>query len=76
MSKAIKVEDQVYEELDQLRGKSETFSQVIQELLSNRSTMFEILVNIGRAVKFDEWKARRLQELEEANRNGEAGREL
>ena len=33
MSKAIKLDDQVYERLDRLRGKRETFSEVVARLL-------------------------------------------
>ncbi|GAI55328.1 unnamed protein product, partial [marine sediment metagenome] len=41
MSKAIKVEDQVYLELDMIREKGETFSQIIERLLEARLKMFE-----------------------------------
>lgn len=34
MSKLIRVEQQVYDELEELRDKRETFSQVIERLLS------------------------------------------
>ena len=34
MSKTIRVDDQVYNELEELRGKRETFSQVIERLLA------------------------------------------
>ena len=43
MSRAIKVEDQVYSELDMIRSKGETFSQVVGRLLEARVKMFEIL---------------------------------
>jgi len=60
MSKGIKVEDQVYEDLDALRGKGVTFSQVIQELLNNRESIFSMLNTLEGQVKFNEWKANRL----------------
>jgi len=36
MSKVIKVENKIYDELDQLRRRRETFSQVIENLLAIR----------------------------------------
>ena len=36
MSKAIKVEDRVYNQLEQLRGKRETFSDVVAKLLTTK----------------------------------------
>lgn len=36
MSKAIKIEDKVYHQLDQLRGKGETFSDVVAKLLTTK----------------------------------------
>jgi len=33
MSKSVKLDDQVYQDLDQLREKRETFSQAVQRLL-------------------------------------------
>jgi len=34
MSKTVKLEDKVYHQLDQLRGKRETFSEVVLKLLA------------------------------------------
>lgn len=36
MSKTIKLENQVYEKLDRLRGKRETFSDVVAKLLTTK----------------------------------------
>jgi len=36
MSKTIKLEDQVYYRLDRLRGKRETFSDVVAKLLTTK----------------------------------------
>ena len=36
MSKTIKIENQVYNQLDQLRGKRETFSDVVAKLLTTK----------------------------------------
>jgi len=43
MSKAIKLDDHVYQELDQLRGKGETFSQVVERLLKIRMKTSELM---------------------------------
>ncbi len=36
MTKTIKVEDKVYHQLDRLRGKRETFSDVVAKLLTTK----------------------------------------
>ena len=36
MSKAIKVEDRVYDQLERIRGKRETFSDVVAKLLTTK----------------------------------------
>jgi predicted CopG family antitoxin len=66
MSKQIRVDDKVYEELDNLRQKHETFSQVIASLISTRVTIFEFINNLEGMVKYNEWRANRLQALEKA----------
>lgn len=64
MSKAIKVEDRVYEELDSIRGKGETFSQQIEALLLSRGKIFELIMVLEGGLKYREWQAERLQELQ------------
>lgn len=56
MSRAIKVEDQVYMDLDMIRGKGETYSQVVERLLEARLKMFELLNMIEGVLKYQEWK--------------------
>lgn len=36
MSKTIKLEDKVYHQLDRLRGKRETFSDIVAKLLTTK----------------------------------------
>ena len=60
MSRAIKVEDQVYQELDMIRGKGETFSQIIERLLQARLKMFELLSMIEGALQYEKWKQEKL----------------
>ncbi|MBA7560965.1 hypothetical protein ES708_02599 [subsurface metagenome] len=45
MSKIIKLEERVYNQLDQLRGNRETFSNVVTKLLTTKEgfdTMFQL----------------------------------
>ena len=60
MSRAIKVEDKVYTELDTIRGKGETFSQIIERLLEARLKMFETLTMIEGVLRYQEWKQKQL----------------
>ena len=39
MSKTIKLENQVYYQLDRLRGKRETFSEVVAKLLTTKEAV-------------------------------------
>ena len=63
MSRAIKVEDQVYQELDTLRGKGETFSKVVARLLEARLKFFETLNFIEGVLKYQEWKQQELLKI-------------
>lgn len=56
MSRAIKVEDQVYQELDLIRDKGETFSQIIERLLEARLKMFEVLNMIEGVLRYEKFK--------------------
>lgn len=60
MSSAIKVEDQVYTELDLIRDKGETFSQVVERLLQARVKMFEMLSMVEGVLRYQEWKQKQL----------------
>ncbi|GAG85261.1 unnamed protein product [marine sediment metagenome] len=63
MSRAIKVEDQVYNELDRLRGKGKTFSQVIEDILGARLKIFELLNVVEGQLKYQDWKQRQIHEV-------------
>lgn len=63
MSKPIKVEDQVYDELDRLRDKRETFSDVVENLLKLRAKTCELVELLEDDLKFQEHKQRTLQDL-------------
>ena len=60
MSRAIKVEDQVYLNLDTLRGKGETFSKVVSRLLEARLKFFETMNFIEGVLNYPEWKQEEL----------------
>jgi len=64
MSRAIKVEDQVYQELDLIREKGETFSQVVATLLSSRKAVFEFLNVLEGQLNFREWQRKELERLQ------------
>ena len=68
MSKAIKVEDQVYQELDKIRGKGETFSQVVETLLNGRQAALVFLDVLESTYNFREWQRQELERLQEIER--------
>jgi len=72
MSKVIKVDDKVYEQLDRLRGKGETFSGIIQELLITRMTILDMVSVLEIQLKYREWQENRLRELEAQERTYQA----
>ena len=39
MSKTIKLDDKVYDQLDRLRGKRETFSDIVAKLLTTKGAL-------------------------------------
>ena len=61
MGKAIKVGEPVYLELDTIRTKGQTFSQVIEELLACRLKLFETLNMIEGQLRYQEWRQKELQ---------------
>jgi len=61
MSKVIKVEEQVYDQLDKLKARGETFSQVIGDLLGARLQIFRLLDVLEGQLKFREWQRERLE---------------
>ncbi len=67
MSKAIKVEDQVYQALDQLRVKGQTFSDVTEDLLKTRLKILEVMNALEGPIKFREWQRERLYEIQRGN---------
>ncbi|MCK4721781.1 MAG: hypothetical protein KAT75_00685 [Dehalococcoidia bacterium] len=64
MSRAIKVDDKVYDQLDVLKGKGETFSQVIEIILVARGMIFNMLGALETHLQYREWQQQRLQDLE------------
>ncbi|MBA7588026.1 hypothetical protein ES708_30074 [subsurface metagenome] len=67
MSKAIKVEDKVYNSLDQLRVGRQTFSDVCEDLLQGRLLILEAMDALEGPVKFREWQRERLDEIQRGN---------
>ena len=68
MSRAIKVEDKIYQELDDIKVKGETFSQVIETLLSGRKSVYTFLNVVEGTYNFREWQRQELERLQAAER--------
>ncbi len=66
MSRAIKVEDQVYQELYTIRTKEQTFSQVIEEILKARSQIFELLYVLEGQLNYREWQRAKFDAMTQA----------
>ncbi len=64
MSKVIKVDDQVYEDLDKLRVKGETFGEIIAMLLNARIRVLELWSILEGQLKYAEWREQKLKDLE------------
>lgn len=47
MAKTIKVEEQEYQKLDEIKEKGETFAQVIQRLLDIYAMVFDLSKRLG-----------------------------
>lgn len=71
MSRAIKVENHVYDQLDVMRQKSETFSQVIERLLELRTLNLHLLTQIEGVLRYREWQYEQLQKAAAADRRGD-----
>lgn len=62
MSKTIRLEDEVYNRLDNIRGKRETFSQSVDRLVKIHDGLGMITDIIEGNRKLEELKAERLKE--------------
>ncbi len=65
MSKVIKVDDKVYEDLDKLRAKGETFGEIIAMLISARLRVLGLWSILEGQLKYREWQAQELKELQD-----------
>ncbi len=65
MSKLIKVEDKVYNQLDHLRVGRQTFSDVTAELLEARLRMLEAFNVLEGILRFREWQREQLRKLQD-----------
>jgi len=68
MSRVIKVDDNVYNQLDQLRGKGETYSMAVECLLNARLKMLELISVLEGQIKYREWQDERLKALSAVDR--------
>lgn len=63
MSKQLKIEDQVYGQLERIKGRGETFSGVIGELLRTREKLFLLLDSIEESLKYRDWQRDQLRKI-------------
>lgn len=56
MSKTIKLEDKVYDELEIFRDKRETFSEAVEGLLAARLKVLELFSILEGQLKYREWQ--------------------
>ena len=68
MSKVIKVDDHVYEGLDQLRVKGETFGEIIAMLINARVRVLELWSVLEGQLKYQEYREQKLKDLEKKAR--------
>lgn len=70
MSKVIKVEDQIYQQLDTLRIGRQTFSDVIDDMLIARLRMLEAINVLEGSLRFREWQREQLEKLRDKGKEG------
>jgi len=73
MSKTIKLEDEVYLELDELRVKHETFSQAVERLLQLPRRIAQLGYIIEGGLKYQEFKHKREEDPVRTATPAEAG---
>ena len=61
MIKTIKLEERTYHQLDQLRGKRETFSDAVATLLLARLKVLELSSVLEGQLKYREWQREQLE---------------
>lgn len=70
MSKVIKVDDKVYDQLDKLRDPGETFSRVIEQILIARGSLFNMFSALEGQLKFRKWQEQNLKDLQDQLKPG------
>ena len=68
MSKTIKVEDEVYNRLDEIRDFKETYSQVVEKLLAARERFCQTIDILESDVKYRNWQREQREKQEAAQR--------
>lgn len=64
MSKVIKVDESVYDSLDHLRGKGDTFGKVIEDLLKIREISLGAIQMLEGVTQYRQWQEERIRELQ------------
>jgi len=62
-TKTVKLEQEVYDELEKFRDKRETFSQAIGTLLGARIRIWQLVDVLEGSLRFQELKAEKLTKL-------------
>lgn len=70
MAKQIRLSDGVYNQLDQFRGKRETFSAAVNRLLIIRDGIDSLTMTIEGAKQFAEFRAKKLVEKRTVDGSG------
>lgn len=70
MSKTIRLEDQVYNDLDEIREKRETFSQSIERLLKVQVKVSELVMVLEGSTKLPEFQQDKLRQLQSGQEEG------
>ena len=64
MSKTIKLDDQVYQDLEEFRDKRQTFSEAVENLLGARAQFCQLINVLEGRIRFEEWKRQKAEKPE------------
>ena len=72
MSQTVRLEAEVYDRLEQFRGKKETFSQAVNRLLDIRDGVATLTNTIEGMHNYAEFRAKKLREITPENAPGDS----
>jgi len=62
----IRVDDELYHELEQMKIRGETFTSVIRDLLKTREIVFELITELEKGTKYQDWKHQQFEYITQA----------